>query len=103
MPMAAQGVAKLIEECGELTQILGKKLAYWSTDEHPDGSGSISARLCDEIADVMAACLFVVNTLELDDDYIDSRCGRKLAQFIAWHHQPDNNEHSIETAREVGL
>lgn len=49
--MPAKGLAKLIEECGELQQIAGKKLAYYTTDEHPDGQGPLSTRLEDEIAD----------------------------------------------------
>lgn len=51
MPMTANGLAKLLEELGELSQVAAKKLAYFHTDEHPDGAGSkkwatCAARFC---------------------------------------------------------
>lgn len=96
MTMTAKGLAKLIEECGELQQILGKKLAYFHTDEHPDGKGSMRERLQDEIADVMAACTFVSRTMELDPHAINARRIRKLGQFHDWHDLTDNNEHGVD-------
>lgn len=38
MPMTANGLAKLLEELGELAQVAAKKLAYFDTDVHPDGA-----------------------------------------------------------------
>lgn len=89
MTMTAQGVAKLIEECGELTQILGKKLAYWNDVEHPDGVGPIDVRIECEMADVIAAIDFVIGTLKLDAERIDQRIAVKLEMFRAWHVQAD--------------
>lgn len=55
MTMAAAGVAKLIEECGELQQVLGKKLAWWDTDEpHWDGT-ILRDRLVEEMGALIAA------------------------------------------------
>lgn len=85
MTMAAQGVAKLIEELGELTQILGKKLAYWHTNEHPDGAGPIALRIEEEMADVQAAIEFVTKQLGLDVDHIEARTWRKINTFETWH------------------
>lgn len=96
MTMTAAGVAKLIEECGELQQILGKKLAYWYTDEHPDGQGSIDKRIQDEMADVSAAMLFVQGQLGLDRTTIARRARAKLNLFGRWHAQLDNNDHAID-------
>jgi NTP pyrophosphatase (non-canonical NTP hydrolase) len=62
MAMAMNGLAKLIEELGELGQVIGKKLAAGERDDHPDGKGSLKIRLQDEIADVTAACEFVIRT-----------------------------------------
>ena len=96
MPMCAGGISKLIEECGELVQTLGKKLAYYHTDEHPDGAGSLRARIEDEIADVMAAAEFVAHTHRLDWARIRWRVGMKLSRFTDWHALPNNNEHGID-------
>lgn len=84
MPMATDGVAKLIEECGELQQILGKKLAYWNQDMHPDGK-SIKDRIQEEMGDVVAAIRFVAETLQLDTDFINERADAKHALFTEWH------------------
>lgn len=94
--MTASGVAKLIEECGELTQILGKKLAYWHTDEHPDGKGSISTRIEEEIADVIAAANFVTDQLDLDRSHIAMRHGFKMGLFQLWESEIDNNDQAID-------
>lgn len=32
--MSANGLTKLVEECGELVQICAKKMAYYNSDEH---------------------------------------------------------------------
>lgn len=95
MTMTAAGVAKLIEECGELQQILGKKLAYWHTNEHPDGAGPIDARIEEEMADVCAAIIFVAH-LGLNQLRIDNRITVKLDLFETWQGQLDNNDFAID-------
>jgi NTP pyrophosphatase (non-canonical NTP hydrolase) len=100
--MTAGGLAKLIEELGELAQVAGKKLAYFHTDEHPDGAGSLRGRLQDEIGDVLAACQFVAMTLGLDQEAIKARRDKKLDRFLGWHNLPDNNVHGVDRVPVVG-
>ena len=95
MTMTASGVAKLIEECGELTQILGKKLAYWHTDEHPDGK-PIHARIQEEMGDVLAAIWFTAQELGLDQRAIQDRAVAKRKLFDTWQAQIDNNDFAID-------
>lgn len=90
MTMTANGLAKLLEECGELSQVAAKKLAYLHTDSHPDGAGLLSLRMQDEIADVLAACEFVMGTFALDREEIEFRRQKKLATFQAWHADPNS-------------
>jgi hypothetical protein len=104
MTMTAAGVAKLIEECGELQielgqlqQILAKKLAYWYTDEHPDGQGSINGRIEDEIGDVFAAGYFVIEQLALDKERIIERRRAKGRLFDTWQAQIDNNDQGVDS------
>lgn len=101
MPMTANGLAKLIEECGELLQVAGKKLAYFHTDEHPDGDGSLKARLGEEIADVMGACDFVrAHMLDIETNrMIDTRREQKFLRFQYWHAKTDNNTHGVDCAQ----
>ncbi|MBW4469189.1 MAG: hypothetical protein KME45_02890 [Stenomitos rutilans HA7619-LM2] len=85
--MHQDGLTKMMEECGELIQIAAKKSAYYNTDQHPDGKGSLLQRLQDEAADVMAAILFVVETHDLDEKAIWLRVDGKLNQYHEWQHE----------------
>lgn len=96
MPMTANGLAKLLEELGELSQVAAKKLAYFHTDEHPDGAGSLAMRLESEMGDVCGAILFVADELNLDRAAINNRALAKLSKFRAWHADQDNGAESFE-------
>jgi NTP pyrophosphatase (non-canonical NTP hydrolase) len=96
MTMTANGLAKLIEECGELMQIAGKKLAYFHTDEHPDGAGSLQSRLEEAIADVQAATILVVESMGLDKKRIATRFVNKVEQFDRWERNTSNNTHGVD-------
>jgi len=102
MTMAAKGLAKLAEECGELVAVIGKKLAYYHTDEHPDGAGSLAYRLEDEIADVQASCLFVAGINGLDAERIAERTSDKLELFYKWQEDPTNNKNGIDRPAREG-
>lgn len=99
MTMTANGLAKLLEECGELSQVAAKKLAYFHTDEHPDDAGSLQMRLENEIADVQAACLFVAHMFDLDLCAIREREKRKLQLFHKWHDEAGNNSEAVDRER----
>lgn len=82
--MAGRGLAKLLEECGELTQICAKKLARMDTDVHWDGQGSLKARMEEEIADVRAASIYVIKEFTLSERNIQARTAKKLAAYESW-------------------
>lgn len=96
MPMTANGYAKLIEECGELQQVAGKRLAYFYTDEHPDGAGPLTTRIEAEMGDVLAAMRFVAEVNGLRWDNVLTRADMKHDLFNRWHDQRDNNEHAVD-------
>lgn len=79
--LRANGLAKLLEELGELSQVCAKKLAYYHTDEHPDGAGSLRERMQEEIADVAAAMLFEWDGLckQMDEECPEWREGFCIA------------------------
>jgi NTP pyrophosphatase (non-canonical NTP hydrolase) len=96
MTMTAKGVAKLVEECGELQQILGKRLAYWHTEQHPDGkNATISDRMAEEMGDVMAAIIFTADQFGIGP-IVQSRCHQKLRRFEEWEALADNNSDAID-------
>lgn len=88
MGMTASGLTKLTEELSELIQVAAKKMAYFDTDDHPDGLGSLTTRLEDEAGDVLAAISFVTDKFNLDKDRIQQRVTTKLNQYWEWDKQP---------------
>lgn len=81
--MAQGGLYKLVEECGELQQVIGKILAY-PTGDHPDGAGSLTSRLEEELADVQACCMFVIRKHNLDREFISNRKWKKISRYNKW-------------------
>lgn len=80
------GVSKLIEEMGELGQVLGKLLGTHGETEHWDGSNLLD-RLHDEMGDVYAALEFVMKANDLDETRIEQREIDKVALFTKWHNE----------------
>lgn len=99
MTMTAKGLAKLIEECGELQQVAGKRLAYYTTDDHPDGGIKLQIRMEREMGDVMAAIEFVASKFGLEWEAIIERKQQKFNQFVRWDVDPTNNDQAIDARR----
>jgi hypothetical protein len=80
------GASKVLEEMGELQQVLGKLLGTAGEVKHWDGT-NLQGRLVEEIADVRAALAFfqVKNFTERDIMDADRRCQRKFEIFMEWH------------------
>lgn len=81
------GVSKLIEECGELLQVLGKIIALGGVglDAHWDGAGDLRERLQDELGDVQGAIWFLkALNPQLDKNAIEERAMAKFQLFIVW-------------------
>lgn len=83
MTMSNNGISKLVEESGELQQVLGKILAYGLND-HPDGKGNLLERFEEESADVMAAIIFVQGKLGADPAKVHARSLEKLSLYRKW-------------------
>lgn len=78
------GVAKVIEEAGELQQVLGKVMAY-PDGEHPDGEGDLTERLLNEAGDVVGALAFLIKANGLDWQVVVRRSLIKQDRFDLWH------------------
>ena len=79
-----KGIFKLQEECGELVQALGKAGPF-PIGPHPDGKGTMTNRLQEEIADVYAALDYFVETnTQLNSTIIAIRRATKLDLFREW-------------------
>lgn len=81
------GGAKLIEELGEVGQVMGRLVAFPDVIDtnHPDGS-NLLIRMQEELGDLMAAISFFVESNPvIDQQAINSRCLEKLIRFRGWH------------------
>lgn len=80
------GLAKIVEETGELNQVIGKIMAAEGEVNAWLSKEEMVTGLADEIADVMAALQFVIGHSEhLDMDTIEHRAMKKLEVFEEWH------------------
>lgn len=79
-----RGIGKLVEEMGEVAQLLGKLIPF-PDGNHPDGKGQLRERLEDEIADLYAALDYFVSENKLDFAKISFRTDEKLNRFKNWH------------------
>ncbi len=81
------GLSKLIEEMGEVSQVVGKLIGSGGEPNHWDGSDLVD-ELHDELADLQAALTFVIAINgRLDGGRIDRRMRSKLLQYFEWHDQ----------------
>lgn len=80
------GIAKLIEEIGELGQVIGKLMMTHGMAGHWDGS-DLRVRLVMEMADVAAAIDFVrVHVLSPDEwRVLVARIKEKSLLYEKWH------------------
>lgn len=81
------GTSKLIEEMGELHQVLGKLIASAGNTEH--WSGDLRPKLVEEIGDVFAALEFfkTENMTNEEQQGVYDRATKKLALFRRWHEE----------------
>lgn len=78
-----RGIFKLVEECGEVLQVLGK-IGPFPSGDHPDGMGNLKDRITDELGDLAAAGVYFGDTNGLDADRGLDRRDAKLAKFRQW-------------------
>jgi NTP pyrophosphatase (non-canonical NTP hydrolase) len=78
------GLSKLVEESGEVTQVIGKIIGAYPNVDHWDGT-NLRERLQDELGDLSAAIVFVKRYCGLSEDAVERRAAYKLAMFERWH------------------
>ena len=79
------GLAKLVEECGEVVQVLGKLVMVDGGRHH--WSGDLIEMLENELGDLLAAIQFMTQTSPLDSEKIQRRAAQKLETFYKWHEE----------------
>lgn len=82
------GTSRVLEESGELTQVLGKLMATGGDADH--WSGDLRKKLVEEIGDLSAALAFFRerNLTVNEQDDVDVQMGLKLRLFRKWHEDP---------------
>lgn len=90
------GISKLIEEMGEVQQVIGRiiQCRYLGQDRHWDGS-SVRNRLLEELADLKAATYLFLTEARMTDKEIeqfDLRYEAKASIFKKWHKEQTREE-----------
>jgi hypothetical protein len=82
------GTSKVIEEMGELQQVLGKLIAIAGDTKHWDGD--LRRKLVEELGDLSAALIFFKSENMTHDELLEiaERAEKKLALFRQWHKDP---------------
>lgn len=78
------GLSKLVEELGEVGQVLGKIVGAGGMVLHWDGS-DLKRRLEEELGDLAAAVAFFGVQNGLDEDFVKARMRTKFETFNRWH------------------
>lgn len=78
------GTSKVIEECGEVCQVLGKLIGTGVATAHWDGT-DLRERITEEVADLLAALNFFATWNDLDWQAINTRLNFKRSLFVEWH------------------
>ena len=76
-----KGLVKLSEECGELIQIVAKKMNSMHSDRHPNGRDSIKVKLEHEMADVISSITYSSVKLKLDISNIQRLAQERINSF----------------------
>lgn len=87
-PSPAAELIQLVAALGALSQIASKKLAYFNTDSHPDGKGSLHDRLSKAVSAVLLALINALGALNADPLRVKSRRLAKTTLFFRWHAEP---------------
>lgn len=79
------GVAKTVEEMGELGQVLGKLMSCGGLYQYPWGGPSFKDKLEEEIGDLLGCLFFMMNHCDtLDSKTIINRATNKTKLFEQW-------------------
>lgn len=81
------GLAKLIEECGEVVQAAAKIIGTNGTMVYDDQAAVDEYALLDEIGDVLAAIEFFAKRNGVPMPYVHGRMQMKLRQFNKWYEE----------------
>lgn len=91
------GLAKLVEECGEVVRVVGKLMNTNGEPKHWSGL-DLRAALEDEIGDLHAAIGFAIERCGLDVAKISKRSTMKRALFERWHKEQAAKPVEVEGA-----
>lgn len=77
------GLAKVVEEAGEITQVAGKIMACFGQDTYYGGE-DLRGHLQEEAADLIASLTYLIEENKLDKKAISKRVRKKLAKYYQW-------------------
>jgi hypothetical protein len=84
------GLAKVVEESGELGQVFGKIVSCGGEVVYPWGGTDLRDKMNEETADLLAALLFmVIHSPHLNQEEIFERAQMKFERFVEWRNNSD--------------
>lgn len=86
MTLVHNGAIKVMEECGELTQAIAKKLACTPRPVHWDGS-KVDRHIEEEMGDVLAAVTYAAREMGLNAERIAHRMDFKTKLYESWKNE----------------
>ena len=89
-PAEAERLALLMEECGEVVQVIGKILRHGYESHHPDGGESNRILLHNELGDLKCATDFMIAEGDLVRSIIEECAEAKSERVGKYLHHQDN-------------
>lgn len=82
------GLSKIVEESGEVLQIIGKLINSLGNPQHFDGS-NLRKKLINELADLDAALEFFIayGLSQNETELLNNRMEEKFNKFKSWHEE----------------
>ena len=91
-PAEAERLALLMEECGEVVQIIGKVLRHGYESRHPDGGPTNREMLEREIGDVRAAWRLLIREDDISEAAVARAYVDKTTRMHRYLHHQETND-----------
>lgn len=85
-PAESERLYLLLEECGEVQQVIGKILRHGYESSHPDGGPTNRGLLEKELGDVLFAVTLMTENADIADSYIRQAAVEKTFKINKYLH-----------------
>jgi len=96
-PAEAERLALLLEECGEVQQVIGKILRHGYDSRHPDGGPTNRGLLAAEIGDIHCAGTMLIEAGDVSEQAVRDAAAakrRRIGKYL--HHQWEATQPTVD-------